>query len=126
MVKDILPGSGSIPTGLINNNGTLLFRYGAGGLWKSDGTEAGTVLIKAFSFFTEYATLTAMPGHVVFYSATPPTNNNELWISNGNIAGTNLLKNIAVDNPASLYSRSGFAHVAERFAHANGRLFFFS
>jgi len=126
MVKDILPGSGSgsIPTGLINNNGTLLFSHGAGGLWKSDGTEAGTVLIKASSFFREYATLTAMPGHVVFYSATPPTSNNELWITNGNIAGTHLLKNIAVDNPASLYSRSGFAHVAERFAHANGRLFF--
>ena len=126
MVKDILPGSGhtKIPAGLFNNNGTLLFSYGQDELWKSDGTASGTVLVKNMYYLQEMATVTNMPGHVVFYSEMPPGDNSELWMTDGTAAGTNLLKNIAIDNPASLYSRAGYAHVAEPFVHANGRLFF--
>jgi ELWxxDGT repeat protein len=123
LVKDIIPGS-SFPTELINNNGTLLFIVNNHDLWKSDGTEAGTVLVQVFSLCQFLTTVTALPGHVVFYAPASSTNNNELWISNGNTAGTNLLKNIAVDNPASLYSYTGSGQVAEQFAHANGQLFF--
>ncbi|MEO6541986.1 MAG: ELWxxDGT repeat protein, partial [Ferruginibacter sp.] len=127
MVKDIDPGSntpGGYPNMLIDCNGTLLFIDQLNDLWKSDGTEAGTVMVKAFSSLAYLTNVPGFPGRAVFYAPTPPTTNRELWISDGNTAGTVQLKNIAGDNPASLYSGSGFPHVAERFAHANGQLFF--
>src|SRR5262249_55718315 len=55
LVKDIWPGGGGpSPAGLTNVNGTLFFvgtdgyNEGAHGaeLWKSDGTDAGTALVK--------------------------------------------------------------------------------
>ena len=52
MVKDINTGvdADSDPTYLANVNGTLYFRANDGingfELWKSDGTEAGTVMVK--------------------------------------------------------------------------------
>src|ERR671924_137524 len=56
LVKDIFPGSqGSFPLSLTNINGTLFFSANFSGdgvtfdgreLWKSDGTAAGTVLVK--------------------------------------------------------------------------------
>ena len=56
LVKDVYPGgvigyhggfypNGSNPTQLTNVNGTLFFTTRAGELWKSDGTEAGTVFL---------------------------------------------------------------------------------
>lgn len=127
LVKDIEPGAstpGALPSLLINCNGSLLFIDKLNDLWKSDGTEAGTVMVAAFTSLTYLTTVPGFPGRAVFYAPTAPTTNSELWISDGNAAGTVQLKNIAGDNPASLYSRSGFPHVAERFAHANGQLFF--
>ena len=51
MVKDIVPGSGgSALENLTNVNGTLYFAADDGThgseLWKSDGTAAGTVMVK--------------------------------------------------------------------------------
>ena len=51
MVKDINPGLGdSGPSDLTNVNGTLYFQADDGvhgfELWKSDGTAAGTVMVK--------------------------------------------------------------------------------
>src|SRR4051812_12663058 len=54
LLKDINPGSGnSTPTILTNVNGTMYFSASDGAtgqeLWKSDGTAAGTVLVKDIS-----------------------------------------------------------------------------
>ena len=52
MVKDIIPGptASSYPSDLTNVNGALFFAAYTGvdgwELWKSDGTAAGTVLVK--------------------------------------------------------------------------------
>jgi ELWxxDGT repeat protein len=48
LVKDIVPGPGSSsPSQLTNVGGTLFFTVaGRSQLWKSDGTAAGTVLVK--------------------------------------------------------------------------------
>ena len=51
MVKNIAAGStGSSATQLINNNGVVFFRAtnvtNGFELWKSDGTDAGTVMVK--------------------------------------------------------------------------------
>ena len=100
-VKDILPGAGgSYPSNLTDVNGTLFFTAtdGSNGyeLWKSDGTEAGTVLVKDIrpgasgsnpgSFANVNGTL--------FFTATDGSNGYELWKSDGTEAGTVLVKDI--------------------------------
>ena len=50
LVKDIWPTGSYIPRNLANVNGTLFFAANDGlnglELWKSDGTEVGTVMVK--------------------------------------------------------------------------------
>jgi uncharacterized repeat protein (TIGR01451 family) len=124
LVKDILPGGKwSSPDELTNVNGTLFFIVNnpheenqdtqdrSGQLWKSDGTAAGTVMIKAFphlsrayfsklinvngtlfftvsdvSFRVEYDWLTGTEYTYIVYSSQA------LWKSNGTDAGTVLVK----------------------------------
>jgi ELWxxDGT repeat protein len=64
-------------------------------LWKSDGTEGGTVLVKDIhptsSSDPEYLTVL---GSTLYFVANNGTNGSELWKSNGTEAGTVLVKNI--------------------------------
>src|SRR5205823_2618114 len=81
LVKDLYPPPGPygydtvpVPTQLTNVNGTLFFvardlRFGPNEIWKSDGTTAGTVLVKAIlpNRGNAYlASLTALNGALVF------------------------------------------------------------
>ncbi|MDB5334442.1 MAG: hypothetical protein JWN70_61 [Planctomycetaceae bacterium] len=87
-------------TSLKGNSGALYFSASdaAGGreLWKSDGTAAGTVLVKdirpgtSSSFPVE---LTNVNG-TVFFNATDGLTGPELWKSDGTAAGTVLVKDI--------------------------------
>jgi len=72
---------------------------------------------------TSLAKAGGLPGVVVFYGAASGTSqsNIELWKTDGTTAGTGILKNIANDNPASVYHEN---RVTGRFANANGKLFF--
>ena len=91
LVKDIYPGASgpypynSSPNFLTDVNGTLFFIANDGTtgneLWKSDGTAAGTVLVKdinpgASGSFPDK--LTNVNG-TLFFSATDGTTGNELW-----------------------------------------------
>lgn len=107
MVRDIAPGSrGSKPTFLTNVHGTLFFaandglhgtewRRGNGQLWKSDGTKAGTVMVKDFAgadsswieglvgagqrvFF-----IRIIPGDMIDYVS--------MWVSDGTKVGTRVV-----------------------------------
>jgi ELWxxDGT repeat protein len=121
MVKDITPGpTGSIAHGSQNipaaMNGILYFAANdsAHGLevWKSDGTEAGTMLVKdinpgtggslAFNFAAVNGTM---------YFTASDGNGNELWKTDGTTAGTVMVKNIAAGaanaSPASLVNVNG-------------------
>jgi ELWxxDGT repeat protein len=72
---------------LVNANGTLFFANGSG-LWKSDGTAEGTILVK--TGMTENPT--SVNG-TVFYtidSSATTTSSRDLWISG---TATNLLAN---------------------------------
>jgi ELWxxDGT repeat protein len=109
MVKDIHlendPGSswrGSHPTQLTNVNGTLFFSAGQSfiglnpirELWKSDGTEAGTVMVKDLNAANpgDPNWLTNVNG-TLFFTANDWVEN-ELWKSDGTEAGTVMVKNI--------------------------------
>jgi ELWxxDGT repeat protein len=105
LVKDILTGvSNGSPTymTLIGGN-KLIFRATTSTstatgieLWVSDGTNAGTQLLKDINPGTSSSAptnLKALNDKVIF-SATTPTEGTELWITDGTTAGTNLLKDI--------------------------------
>lgn len=107
LVKDIHPGPetseiSTTPYHLTAVGSTLFFTAHDGvhgrELWKSDGTAAGTVLVKDISSSTDsYAPsphrLTAVGGRL-FFTADDGTQGPELWKSDGTAAGTVLVKDI--------------------------------
>ncbi len=153
LVKDIYPGPGSfteggpgpgnsLPVLLTNANGTLFFAASDGThgreLWKSDGTSAGTVLVKDIypgsggSFLVPTtppntpkggyigpgsslpASLTVVNG-TLFFAADDGIQGRELWKSDGTADGTVLVKDVYPGPGSSL--PAGLANV-------NGTLFF--
>jgi ELWxxDGT repeat protein len=71
-------------------------------LWKTDGTEAGTVLVKdinpsSASRASDIANLVAV-GRTLYFSANDGANGLELWKTDGTEAGTTLVEDI---NPGS-------------------------
>ena len=122
-VKDFRPGIGNLYLyGLTNVNGTLFFIANRPTnplafervLWKSDGTEAGTVRVKDFSdqqdFSGRISNLTAVNG-TLFFSAHDEFLRRELWKSDGTEAGTVRVKDIGL---------TGYYHLVD----VNGTLFF--
>lgn len=106
MVKDINPGSSTgMPNGVPLSNSLwlgnrLLFvaNDGASGeeLWVTDGTEAGTVLVKDIhpgNSKSNIGFLTVLNGQALF-RANDGVSGNELWVSDGTEAGTRLFKNL--------------------------------
>jgi ELWxxDGT repeat protein len=103
MVADIDQSEGRSPDELTTAGDLVYFVIwdDANGqeLWKSDGTEAGTVMVKdsapgpASSFPTSIAAL----GRTVYFQAQDGelgAHGQELWMSNGTEAGTRMVKDI--------------------------------
>ena len=98
--------------------GTLFFAAnfedGRRGLWKSDGTAAGTVEVKAFPvtegpMTPEVAQLTPASSQL-FFQAADATHGLELWVSDGTGAGTRFVKDLtpgAGDSSLSHLTASG-------------------
>jgi ELWxxDGT repeat protein len=128
LVKDINPGSGSgfsflLTDTLLNLNGTLFFTANDGvngvELWKSDGTAAGTVMvrdIRAGANSSSPAELTEMNG-TLFFTASDGISGTELWKSDGTAAGTLLVKDISSGGSTGFIQAGGLTNV-------NGTLFF--
>ncbi|MEP7376421.1 MAG: ELWxxDGT repeat protein [Chitinophagaceae bacterium] len=133
LVKDIFPGTESgDPSSLINVNGVLFFSANnevapppgtgpfdcntSGELWKSDGTEAGTVLVKDIY---RAAGGSAPQGFVeangvLFFKANNGINGRELWKSDGTTNGTLLVKDI--------FRTAGSS--PQKFTAMNGKVYF--
>jgi ELWxxDGT repeat protein len=123
LVKDIFPGghtdywgnyglNSSYPRNLTNVNGTLFFTAddtNGAELWKSDGTAAGTTLVKDIypgsgwfykNYQWEYLPNSADPSSLtnvngtLFFRASDGEHGSELWKSDGTAAGTALVKDI--------------------------------
>jgi ELWxxDGT repeat protein len=126
LVKDIMAGTGDSLISpseltLTNVNGTLFFSASDGvngeELWKTDGTAAGTVLVKDIAAGVEDSfpsSFTNVNG-TLFFSATDGVNGQELWKSDGTAAGTMLVKDILAGAGGS--DPFGFMNM-------NGTLFF--
>jgi len=124
MVKDVAPNnadfiSGS-PVGLTAVGEELYFRANDGAtgyeLWKSDGTESGTQLIKEInpagddgssryggSFPQEFTSL----GGKVFFTANDGVTGDELWKTDGTPEGTVLVADIGDDSFPRLLTAAG-------------------
>ena len=116
LVKDIDPNpqegsgiggpGGAGVGGLVNVNGTLFFAAGDGTtgleLWRSDGTAAGTVLVR--DILPGGAASGSTPLHLtnvggtLFFTADDGSHGRELWRSDGTAAGTTMVSDI---NPGS-------------------------
>ena len=109
LLKDINPGSGDSfagagTGGILNLNGVVYFlaNDGTSGfeLWKSDGTEQGTVLVKDINpggGSSIPQNLTEVNG-TLFFAANDGASGAEMWKSDGTADGTVLVKDI---NPGS-------------------------
>ncbi|MFL5355660.1 ELWxxDGT repeat protein [Archangium sp.] len=104
LVKDIGPGvTGASPYNLKAVGGRLLFfRYvletatlpAHQELWRSDGTEAGTVLVKNLGPDSSLIFSQAIVGNTLYFVLSDPDHGTELWKSDGTGAGTGLVKDI--------------------------------
>lgn len=113
--------------GEMNNELYFVGRTGAFGdeLWKTDGTQQGTVLVKdvnpgnAHGLQSRYFKIA---GNRLFFYGITPTEGNELWISDGTGAGTQLVKDIFPGAGSSI----DFANGTHLFAALGSSLIFFA
>jgi ELWxxDGT repeat protein len=100
-VAIINPAGNSYPSGFSQMNNILYFSaftdtHGRE-LWRSDGTETGTYMVKDIHTGTgdsSPAWMTEFNGKLYFYAGSGSPTDIELWVSDGTETGTILLKNI--------------------------------
>ncbi|MGR0480856.1 MAG: ELWxxDGT repeat protein [Candidatus Electronema sp. V4] len=134
MVKDIYAGAGkSSPSYLTNVNGVLYFNAddGTNGyeLWRSDGTAAGTFMVKdIYPGTSSWGTNDSFPSSlthvngVLYFSAGDGTNGEELWRSDGTAAGTFMVKDIYAGSGGSISYTAYYRN--SPLTHVNGVLYF--
>ncbi|AFY58027.1 hypothetical protein Riv7116_5659 [Rivularia sp. PCC 7116] len=133
--QDISSGGGNVED-LIAVNNTLFFSANASSiqntpdkeLWKSDGTDAGTVLVKNINpNDSSNPDLLADINGTLLFSAEDGTNGRELWKSDGTDSGTVLIKDINPGNDSSI-SPTPFtaptSNSGNKFADVNGTFYF--
>jgi ELWxxDGT repeat protein len=130
MVKDIRTGPESAfgyhEADFMNVNGTLFFKAddGVSGteLWKTDGTPAGTVLVKDIRPGPEGSGphMLGNLGGVLLFSAGTVETGWELWRSDGTAAGTTLVKDVVPGSASGGGSSAVVMGGALYFASSDG------
>ncbi|HYI23197.1 MAG TPA: ELWxxDGT repeat protein [Candidatus Limnocylindrales bacterium] len=126
LVRDIRPNYSSLPANLVAVGNTLFFTaHGAGGreLWKSDGTEAGTIRVKnirAGSASSNPFYLTDVAG-TLFFGATD-SNGTGLWTSDGTEPGTDLVGYVSFGPITSFRGKAFFGGVEGELWMSDGTL----
>ncbi|MBS0394551.1 MAG: cadherin-like domain-containing protein [Proteobacteria bacterium] len=120
LVATTLLGAPPLIGSLTGSDGVYFFGYtGAAGsqvnLWRSDGTEAGTVLYATTAPGFVSSGLAQFQGRVYYADGRFGANGLELWSSDGTAAGTRLVADL---NPGPADS------APDGFAVAGGRLYF--
>jgi ELWxxDGT repeat protein len=124
IVKDINPSQGSYggsyPLELVNVNGVLFFlathnSMESKQLWKSDGTESGTVMVK-YVQYSEPRDLFEMNG-ILYFTSQTNSGGRDLWKTDGTEAGTVMVKDICNKTDRQWNEYSFFTNV-------NGMLYF--
>lgn len=110
--------SSSSPSSFASLDGTLYFTAEDGNtgreLWRSDGTAAGTMLVKDIDPGPAGSILAHSPmlgaNGAVYFGATGPGGNPALWKSDGTAAGTIPLKDVQVYGLAAMIQRNGLVY----------------
>jgi ELWxxDGT repeat protein len=90
----VVSSDGLSPREFVNVNGTLFFVTRDFHLWKTDGTTAGTSLVKDIEVNAGNVNRLTNVNGTLFFSANDGTNGSELWKSDGTPAGTVMVKDI--------------------------------
>jgi ELWxxDGT repeat protein len=116
LVRNISPFSvSSLPSHLINFNGTLFFVANDGvtgpALWKSDGTAEGTVLVKDINPGGIEGTIEGLTafGDKLLIQANDGFHGTELWISDGTREGTQLLADLTAGTASTSFQQFAVA-----------------
>jgi ELWxxDGT repeat protein len=116
-VKTLLPPSGrpsrlaEAPESFEELGGLLYFAVNFEddhtALWRSDGTEAGTVPVKEFPPLPNSARVTSLTaaGDRLFFLASEAATGQELWVSDGTSGGTQLVEDLTPGAMGSALSR---------------------
>lgn len=97
-------------------------------LWKTDGTTAGTMLVKDINPGTASSNPTDLVnvGNVIFFAANDGTDGAELWKTDGTAAGTVMVKDIlpgaGSSNPSNLTNVNGTLFFSATDAAGNASL----
>jgi ELWxxDGT repeat protein len=125
LATDIAPGDGdTVTSNLVNIGPTSYFLVNEGlqtGLWKTDGTSAGTVLVKELDSGSELF----LNGSTLYFVGDNGTDGNQLWKSDGTNAGTTQVKVIKAggSNPEILRIFNGKVYLNAEDATGGRKVF---
>ena len=129
LVRDINPSGSSNPASLTAVGNTLFFAANDGvhgtELWKSDGTAAGTRMVKNIRPYGKSSSpmnLTNVNGKL-FFTANDGKHGRELWRSDGSKAGTLMIKDIVPGGP-NQFGNGIWVH--EQLYSSGNQIYFFN
>ncbi|PYQ26704.1 MAG: hypothetical protein DMF56_23270 [Acidobacteria bacterium] len=112
LVRDLEPGNASSSPTYFAQLGDTVYFYAAGAIWKTDGTDAGTIKV---------VTMTArnfrVVGSLIFLQGFTAATGWELWVSDGTEAGTRMVTEIVPGTRGGLttnYSSLEFTRLGDR------------